>query len=275
MSALATAVFRGLRPIPALPADDRGLAYGDGLFETLRVHGRRAVWWDAHVQRLASGAARLGIAAPAPAWLAAEAAKLLAVAPADAVLKIVLTRGAGGRGYSPLGASEPTLVLSLHPPPPPAPGPLVLRWCDTPVSVQPALAGLKHLNRLEQVLARGEWSDPAIHEGLMLDLDGRVACATAANVFARFDGRWCTPRVERRGVAGIARAWVLANGDGAIEADFDRAQLEAADAVFLCNAVRGILPAGKLGDRCWDPHPALEHLRRTLGRAEPAFATGS
>jgi 4-amino-4-deoxychorismate lyase len=275
VSALATLLFRGNQRIDALDPADRGLAYGDGLFETARVHDGLVVWWPAHLARLSEGAARLRIPMPDVAWLASQLAGFTARAPARAVLKLVLTRGVGGRGYAAPGEVEPTLALSLHAAPARADAPLTLRWCDTHLAIQPALAGLKHLNRLEQVLARAEWADPEIHEGLMLDTEGRLGCATAANVFALRDGRWLTPPVHRRGVAGVARAWVLAHEPAAAEAELTRAQVESADALFLCNAVRGILPVGRLGDRSWAPHPALAALQRRLGRSEPAFDPGS
>jgi len=272
VSALATAVYRGEQPLRALDPADRGLAYGDGLFETVRVSEGRLVWWPAHLHRLARGASTLGIPMPGEDWLCARIAEMLEAAPDDAVFKLILTRGAGGRGYA-AGMLAPTVVLSLHAAPEPIAAPLALRWCDTRMAIQPALAGLKHLNRLEQVLARREWTDPSIHEGLMLDTDGQVACATAANVFALVQGRWLTPPVDRRGVAGVARAWLLANVTHAGEAGFTRDTLESADALFLCSAVRGILPVGSLGQRQWAPHPALAELQHQLGRSEPAFAT--
>lgn len=274
MSVLAAAIYRGRERLAALDPADRGLAYGDGVFETVLVFAHQAVWWPAHWARLARGAAALGVGLPQRGWLEAELGPLLSSAPDNAVLKLILTRGAGGRGYAADPGLEPTLVLSVHAAPPPPAGPLVLRWCDTRLAIQPALAGIKHLNRLEQVLARAEWRDPAIHEGLMLDTEGHVACATAANVFARIGDRWLTPPVDRRGVAGVARAWVLANAPDAAEAELTAADVESAEALFLCNAVRGILPVGRLGQKHWAPHPALEELRRRLGRDEPAFDPG-
>ncbi len=271
MSALASALWIDGEPADALPAGDRGLAYGDGLFETMRVHAGAVPWWQAHLARLGAGAARLGIPVPAPAWFADAAAGLLARAPREAVLKLVLTRGEGGRGYAPPAAPRPTVLMSLHEAPAPLPAAITLRWCGTRLARQPALAGLKHLNRLEQVLARREWSDPGVHEGLMLDSAGEVACATAANVFALVDGRWCTPPVDQAGVAGLARAWVLGQG-GALERRLSPADVEGADALFLCNAVRGILPVGRLGARTWTPHPATRALQAELGRQWPAFA---
>ncbi|KFN50432.1 aminodeoxychorismate lyase [Arenimonas composti] len=271
MTALASRIYSGHAPLAALGPGERALAYGDGLFTTARVHAGRVVWREAHLRRLQEGAARLGFAAPDAGFLDAAIDELLAAAPADAVLKLILGRGAGGRGYAPDPGAEPTLVLALFPPPPPPPPALALRWCALRLAAQPALAGIKHLNRLEQVLARAEWSAPGIHEGLLRDAAGDVICATAANVFARIDGRWRTPPVNACGVAGIARAWVRENADVEI-APLSPAALEAADAVFLCNAVRGILPVGSLAGRRWTAHPALLDLRRTLARAEPAFA---
>lgn len=275
MSALATVIYRGRERLAALEPTDRGLAYGDGVFETVLVHGKRAVWWPAHWERLARGAQRLGIALPQRSWLEAELGVLLPKAPDRAVLKLILTRGASGRGYAADPDAEPTLVITMHAVPAALAGPVAVRWCETRLAIQPALAGIKHLNRLEQVLASAEWNGPEIHEGLMLDTEDRVACATAANVFARIDGRWLTPPVSRRGVAGVARAWVLAHAPEAAEAELDRAQVESAEALFLCNAVRGILPVGRLGERRWAAHPALDDLRRQLARSEPAFDPGS
>jgi 4-amino-4-deoxychorismate lyase len=275
MSALATVIYRGRERVAALDPADRGLAYGDGVFETVLVHARRAVWWLPHWNRLARGAARLGLGLPQREWLEAELGVLLPKAPDRAVLKLILSRGASGRGYAADPDAEPTLVISMHGVPATAAEPIVLRWCDTRVAIQPALAGIKHLNRLEQVLARAEWNEPGIHEGLMLDTEGRVAGATSANVFARIGDRWLTPPVTRRGIAGVARDWVLANVPEAGEAELSPADVESAEALFLCNAVRGILPVGSLGERRWAAHPALDQLRRRLARSEPAFDPGS
>ncbi len=170
-----------------------------------------------------------------------------------------------------LGA-EATLVLSLHPTPEPVRGPITLRWCQTMLAVQPALAGHKHLNRLENVLARREWRDPGIFEGLMRDTDGRVVSATAANLFARIGGRWRTPPVHRCGIAGIARGWLLAHLDGVEESDIHSGELAGAEALFLCNSVRGILPVARLEQRLWPDDPGIAGIQSRLAEAEPAFS---
>ncbi len=171
---------------------DRGLQYGDGLFETLAVLGGRARFWEWHLERLALGARRLGLPLPDPSQLAAEIA--LACTEPRGVVKVIVTRGVGPRGYRPPANPEPTRIVSASAwPSPPAtasPEGLRLRWCRTRCGRNPALAGIKHLNRLEQVLARSEWDDGLVDEGLMKDEHDCVISATQANLFARIGGRW-------------------------------------------------------------------------------------
>lgn len=268
-------VFVGETRVAAVPAEDRGIAYGDGLFETMRAHQGKVPWWDAHWARLQSGADRLRLALPDQAVVGREAAQLLSGD--SAVLKLLVTRGSGGRGYAPPVAAMPTWVLSKHPlpVPPPYEG-IALRWCATRLALQPALAGIKHCNRLEQVLARAEWKDAAVpdrdaHDGLMRSTQGDVIGATAANVFVLRAGRWSTPRVDRCGVSGVCRAWAMAALEAA-ESRLSVTDVETAEAVFLCNAVRGILPVARLAGRTWLPHPQIAMLRRRLTAAHPAFA---
>ena len=274
MSAGDAWLFRGTERVPTLDVADRGLAYGDGLFETLRLHRGALPWWPAHRARLLAGAARLALPTPDADWLDAQVAAFTAAGEPDAVLKLQLTRGVGGRGYSPATATTPTLVLSRHALPAPTTAPLHVRWCTLRLSRQPALAGLKHLNRLEQVLARAECDAAGTDEGLLLDTHDRLVGAVSANVFVFRDGAWLTPPVDDAGIAGITRAWVLAHADARVQ-PLSIADVESADAVFLCNAVRGILPVGQLGAIRRAPHPALDDLRRQLGRQVPAFDSGS
>jgi 4-amino-4-deoxychorismate lyase len=249
-------------------AVSRGLAYGDGLFETMRAAGDRLPWWPRHWARLAAGAGRLRIPLPERTRVEAELAALSGMYP-DGVVKLILSRGSGPRGYAADPSASPLWILSAHPPPPRAHG-LRLRWCDTRLGHQPRLAGLKHCNRLEQVLARAEWDDPGIDDGLMRDHDGVVIAATSANLFILRDGRWRTPRLDRCGIAGVCRGWMLETAE-ATEAALSVAEVEAADAIVLCNAVRGILPVARLGERRWSPHPAVAALQGRLAAVHPAF----
>lgn len=256
----------------ALELDDRGFRYGDGLFETMRAHRGTLPWWAAHWRRLSAGAARLALPLPDARVALQEATSLLEGG--DAVLRLQVTRGGGGRGYAPSATAESTWVLSRHPlPDPPSGAGLRLRWCDMRLAVQPALAGLKHCNRLEQVLARLELERdaPPVDEGLLQGPDGELVSATAANVFVLHGEQWLTPPVERCGVAGVCRGWLLEQELARIQ-PVSRDEVERADAVVLTNAVRGILPVSQLGARYWPPHPRTAALRAALAAAHPAFA---
>lgn len=265
--------FIGDHRVDALPGDARGFAYGDGVFETMRVHAGTVPWWEAHRARLEAGAERLRLMLPSDTAIDGVLAELFDDV-GDGVARLIVTRGGGGRGYAPDFDAPPVWRLSRHPLPAPVrEGGLVLRWCETRLAVQPALAGLKHCNRLEQVLARAEWSDPEIDEGLMCSTDGDVVCATAANLFVLHGDRWTTPRIDRCGVAGTCRAWLLSQ-TGATEDRLAPADVETADAVLLCNAVRGILPVARLQARTFAPHPAVGELVQRLSRAHPGFSAG-
>lgn len=262
-------------------ARSRGLAYGDGVFETMRAHRGAIHWWPAHWARAERGAERLGIPLPSRTRVEAERDALLHAAP-DGVVKWTLLRGAGvrTRGYAPDPAAPSLWLLSAHPAPAPLARDLRLRWCETRLAAQPRLAGIKHCNRLEQVLARAEWTrldadEAACDDGVMRDADGRAICATSANLLVHRDGGWWTSSVERCGIAGVCRAWAIEALD-ARETGLSVEAVESADAVVLCNAVRGILPVARLGDARWPSrHPAVDEALRRLAAAHPAFAEAS
>lgn len=261
-------MFLGDAPGTVIAADDRGLAYGESLFETMRAHRGRLPWWQAHMTRLQRGAERLAMPLPDIARMHAEAIALLAGG--DGVLKLQLTRGGGARGYAPNPEAPPFWMLSLHPLPAPTAS-LDLIWCETTLAAQPRLAGLKHGNRLEQVLAAAELRAAGADEGLMRDAGGNVIAATSANLFALIDGQWRTPALEACGVAGVTRAWLLPQTE-VLVTTLKPVGIEAAEAVFLCNAVRGILPVRRLGARAWPQlHPRVRALQTTLARAHPGF----
>jgi 4-amino-4-deoxychorismate lyase len=228
---------------------DRGLLYGDGLFETMAVRTGRVSSWPRHMARLLAGCERLGIPAVDTLQLAQEAAGLLA-GTVRGVLKLIVTRGSGGRGYRVPDRVAPRRILQLHPWPgfPPAAGEagVAVRLCTTRLCHNPRLAGIKHLNRLEQVLARQEWDDPQIPEGLMLDLDGHLVEGTMSNLFLVRRQVLLTPDLRRCGVAGIMRSIVLDQAErlalSARVQPLDITDLQAADEVFLCNSLFGIWP---------------------------------
>ena len=251
-------------------AEGRGFSFGDGVFETMRAIGGSLPWWPAHHARLAMGAARLRIPLPSIERLDTELHDWLSLH-RDAVIKLIVTRGSGGRGYTPMLHAPPVwMLIASSLPPPMRPGGLTLRWCETRLARQPLLAGIKHCNRLEQILARAEWSDPAIDEGLMLDTEGDVIAAIAGNLFVLREGRWWTPPVDHCGIAGVCRGWAV-RAFAASERRLGVDDVETADALVLCNAVRGILPVARLGGRVWSPHPAVEDACRRLAAAHVAF----
>jgi 4-amino-4-deoxychorismate lyase len=255
------------RPGDGVPAGDRGLAYGDGVFRTLRIRNGVPLFWTRHYDRLHRDAAALGIAAPPEHLLRADIAGL-AHGFADASVKIIITRGDGERGYAPGAETIPRRVVSVHSlPSVPAPGTVCLRFCTITLSDQPRLAGIKHLNRLENVLARAEWQDPQIFEGLMCNSDGHVIEGTRCNLFIVEEGRVVTPLLDRCGVAGITRDWVIEqfaneHPDSAVEDIITRQRLQKAGAVFLTNSLLGIIPVDRLGETRWQtPHPLVTDLQ--------------
>lgn len=252
---------------------DRGLAYGDGLFETMCVRGRRIRLLDLHVERLLEGCRRLKLEAPVTAFAHEAAAR--ARAQPEGVIKLIVTRGRGGRGYRPTGDGRCTRVLSLHPlPPPPAAGrPVRVRLCRTRMGLNPDLAGLKTLNRLESVMARAEWRDERIWEGLMCDVEGTVVSGTMSNLFLRRGSTLMTPAMDRCGIAGVMRRWVLECArELRLEVWQGRVPLEAlhdAEEVFMTNAVAGVVSVGVIdtGRQC-SRFAALETAKRLRERLE-------
>lgn len=254
------------RETPSLGIKDRGLLYGDGLFETIAVLNGTPLELERHLKRLRAGCERLGIAAPDANLLKQEVMQVCART-ARAVLKIIITRGQGGRGYRPAGQGEPTRIVMTDPWPeyPRAyyTQGIDVRFCQLRLARNPQLAGIKHLNRLEQVLARGEWQDD-YQEGLLLDSEGLVIEGTTSNVFIVRDHELHTPALEQAGVAGIMRARILeAAAELGISAHVRAlrvSDIEAAEAMFFCNSLIGVWPARRCGDRRLGDHPLLREL---------------
>jgi 4-amino-4-deoxychorismate lyase len=190
------------------------------------------------------------------------------------VLKIIITRGSGGRGYDPASVVTPTRLLLLHPwpeyPREYCESGVEVRLCETRLAGNPRLAGIKHLNRLEQVLARGEWRDPSIAEGLMLDAHDHVIEGTMSNLFLLRNGQLLTPDVSQSGVAGIIRGRILEAasdlGLKALVGEVECEDLYRADEVFLCNSVIGIWPVRALNNRRWNTMPVTHCVRQYLAR---------
>lgn len=282
MAVMQTTVING-EPGDLIAARDRGLQYGDGLFETIAVIDGQPQHFERHLQRLQTGCERLGISAPPAPQLFDDLLKL----PLDverAVLKIIITRGSGGRGYRPAPGAVPTRIVSLWPwpeyPPDCTAQGVVVRVCDTLLGSNPRLAGIKHLNRLEQVLARSEWNDEEIMEGLMLDHNGNLIEGTMSNVFVLLDGELHTPTLSHAGVAGIMRQIVIdhceAIGSPVIERSISMDELGRAEEIILTNSVIGLWPVREMrvmsATRTMSPPQATPILQRQLGEALPTHA---
>ncbi|MCK5873920.1 MAG: aminodeoxychorismate lyase [Alcanivoracaceae bacterium] len=262
----------------ALYSDDRGLNYGDGLFETVRVSAGRAPLWSRHRDRLALGAQRLGIPFPASLVDSQFAAQM---SKADqAVIKLVLTRGRGGRGYSAPKQTQPTLLVQQHPLRLPAlqhcQDGISVGICDIRLASQPVLAGIKHLNRLEQVMARRQVDQAGWDEGLLLGGNGEPLELTAMNLFARFGEQLWTPDLGLAGVAGVMRSYLIDQlapemGLSVRVASGTLSQLRNADELFACNSVAGILPVRKLALWNW---PVGDLTRALQGRVSQMFSGG-
>ena len=260
-----------------VPADDRGLAYGDGLFETLACAQGQVLALEAHLDRLYRGCSALNFAAPHRQQLR-DAVMAAVRGPEAGVIKMILTRGSGGRGYTPPLVPEARLRVSWHSWPRGIStqrntGVHAVRL-TTRLGHNPALAGLKHLNRLDQVLAARELSDRApAEEGIVCDHAGHPICGVMSNLFLVRGGSLVTPRLNGCGVAGIVRESLLAqSAAGSFPSITVRAisnqELDEADEVFLTNSIRGVRAV-----RCLDSHelgapgPVARLAQRLLGHA--------
>jgi 4-amino-4-deoxychorismate lyase len=246
----------------AVPVLERALHYGDGLFETIACLEGQPRLLEHHLRRLALGCERLGLDAGSRATLAGEVREL-ARGSARAVIKLLLTRGTAlARGYA-LAGGERSRRIALryawpHEDPEAQEQGVRVRLGRLRLGENPALAGIKHCNRLEQVLARREWTDPAIAEALLFSSSGALVSGTLSNVFLVRESKLLTPLLDRCGVAGVMRALILeiapAAGIVAQERRLESADLAAAEELFLTNAVSGIRPVRE-----------LEGVRRTCG----------
>ncbi|MDD1613864.1 MAG: aminodeoxychorismate lyase [Methylococcaceae bacterium] len=260
---------------------DRGFQYGDGLFETIAVTSGQPVFLGRHIDRLKAGCRRLYIPFPGTELLTFEAQKLSQHS-SNAVLKLILTRGSGGRGYRQPDVIQTTRVLSLHPFPDypdiyKEQG-IVARFCDTRLGLNPGLAGIKHLNRLEQVLARAEWTDPDIQEGLMLDMNDHVIEGTMTNLFYVKNETLYTSSLSLAGVAGIMRGIIMAMSSehdiSVIEHTFTKDELLSANEVFVCNSIVGIWPVKQIAKTCFPVGVRTRQLQTWLAQFQDEAISG-
>lgn len=266
----ALAIFWNGEPVTEIPALSRGLQYGDGVFRTMLMLDGTVIAAEAQLARLVADAAALGLQAPALDRLHADLAS--AAAFGDATIKLLLARAGHQRGYKPLTAAVDRLMI-VHPPPAAGSAPAVegIAAIRSPVTMaaQPLLAGIKHLNRLEQVLASRDWPN-GIDEALLGDDRGQPVCATRANLFWVRNAVLHTPSLDRCGVAGVTRSRVLSLAEAAgIECRIGSqpwSALMAADEAFLTGSLIGIWPLRAIDSHCYqDARPITRRLQGLLG----------
>lgn len=247
---------------------NRGLNYGDGLFETLVVHNGRPRRWQAHMDRLGAGCERLDISMPPQAVLLREV-QTVSAGLANAVVKIVLTRDGLTRGYMPAKNTTSTRIVSVHIYPDGIAERARLgvqaRVCDLRLGIQTALGGIKHLNRLEQVLASAELREHGAAEGILLDREDHIISAISANIFLVCEDRLLTPRLDRCGIRGVVRGQILSAYKARCEQRrLGMDMLQEADEIFICNSVWGIVPITAIDDRAYAIGPVTRELQTWL-----------
>ncbi len=259
-----------------ITVSDRGLQYGDGLFETIAFRSGVAEFIEQHLQRLLSGCERLKIPFQQVDLLRDELDSVYQqLNSTDAVIKIIITRASGGgRGYLADKSVEPTRIISTHPYPNyPESHHLdgvSVRFCQHKLSENSGLAGIKHLNRLDNVLARNEWDDSELAEGLMFDQSDNLIEGTMSNVFLVNNQHLTTPLLNKSGVAGIMRAQIirLASQLGLAfkESIITQDELNKADEIFVCNSLNGIWPVIEVIDtgRKYMLGPITQQLQHAL-----------
>lgn len=243
------------QPASQIDVRDRGFQYGDGVFETIACRNGQLQFWQAHMQRLQDACERLNLPViPAQQWLD----DIAALQPrGDVVIKLIQSRGVSGRGYAYSDSEQqPVRVCALYPwPDYPQQNQQGIRVmiCKTPVSINPALAGIKHLNRLDNVLARNEWREPHIAEGLMLDHQQHVIEGTMSNVFCVLDDQLYTPALELCGVRGVVREQIIqlarSQGTTVNEIDISLQNFLQMDEIFVSNSLIGVWPVTSIVDQ--------------------------
>lgn len=270
--------------VDQLSVADRGLAFGDGVFETMRLAAGRVALLEYHLDRLESGCNILAIPVDRARIKSSLAIFLTAISdPAPTIIKLIVTRGAGGRGSKPpaIQTTDPTVIwqcLPLEDTTQLARLGVKLHPCKLPLYSTPFLAGIKHLNRLNYVMAASELSEGGDIQGLLLDEDGKVVESLHHNLFFVKNNQLYTPMLKSAGVKGVVRRLILERfapscALTAHEGRYGLADLLAADEVFLCNGVRGIWPVKLCGDKQWQTPGAVTVKLQSM--VDSVFAGGA
>lgn len=259
------------KPSEGISVFDRGFAYGDGVFRTFLVKNGVPNHWELQYQKLYQDCLALGIACPSNDELLSDITVLFNET-TDSIAKIIVTRGESSRGYKvPDDIQANRVVLKLSPPTYPKSNDtqgVKLHLCELKLGAQSKLAGVKHLNRLENVLARMEWNDATIADGLLMDSNNNVIECTMSNIFARFGNELITPALDQCGVAGIARARIIENSklfnlDVKVEG-LKLDKLMQSDEIIICNSLFGAWQVVAFNDKQWPKQNLDKQLREML-----------
>jgi 4-amino-4-deoxychorismate lyase len=258
--------------------DQRAFQYGDGLFETIAIVDGRPCLWSYHLERLQEGCRRLRLPLPDPEAIEAEVGRICGGSPRS-VLKLYWTAGTSERGYQRPQPAVVQRILALSEWPVMSSGDAWrIRTCEHRLSDNPVLAGIKHLNRLDQVIARAEWQEAGIREGLMRGQKGDVICGTMSNLFVQRGERLSTPSIEQSGIAGVVRRLAIEIADDSAHAIDVRAhtieELGQVDALYLTNSLIGVVRVAQWDKRLFDPgipeHPLMSTVRERCHKPEQA-----
>lgn len=262
--------------VSGIAPTNRGFAYGDGIFRTMRLLEGELQDWPLHYQTLVADCSKIQIVCPSAELLMQEFKYFMASASEEetqfSIIKIIITRGEGARGYAPPAVCEPTRVL-VQSPLPNYPAEIyangvALYNCQTRLAHQPILAGIKHLNRLENVLARAEHKDPRFFDGLLQDYDGNVIEAVSGNLFIRKEGVVMTPALDSCGVAGVMRQkildWYRTQGQPVVIAPLSIEDVLQAEAVVIVNSVYGVLQVTQIDEHVMAADHWAQELRSQL-----------
>jgi len=269
--------FLNGKPVAAVPVDDRAVQYGDGLFETIAVRKGTPRLFEMHMERLARGCAMLRIEMPIVAGLRRDLAAAIEQShemSAYSVAKIIVSSGVSKRGYGRIPPTPATVIIGVFPARPVETSAyrdgVDTVLCESRLAIHSPTAGLKTLNRIEQVLGRSECLAAGAFEGLMLDAERRLICGTMSNVFIVTNQRIATPSLKRCGVAGVMRQLGIQSlRDEGIEVDVRDVTVDefhASDEVFLTNSQFGALPVSTCGKHAWKAREMTNQVMATLAR---------
>jgi len=257
--------------VDELAVHDRGLHYGDGLFETITVENKQLLCWDEHLKRLERGCLKLNITVPDKNLLKNEVSALIKTE-SQGVIKIIISRGQGGRGYKILENIAPTRIISLYPRPnyydENSSSGVKTRICNYRYAKNPFLAGIKHLNRLEQILARSEWDDNSIAEGIVMDSENYIIEGTMSNIFCIIGKSLYTPDLSACGIEGIVRGKIIelaSNLNFNVEIRMMSLEfLMGAEEIFMCNSIIGVWPVNIIDETKFSKHKKTQNIIKTL-----------